>query len=65
MAVLGLWLPVGLTPSYLRSDLEARGHRFVDPNKEGVFGGGQIIVRAPGGYVAGSDPRKDGLAGGF
>jgi gamma-glutamyltranspeptidase/glutathione hydrolase len=49
----------------LRSDLEARGHRFVDPNKEGVFGGGQIIVRAPGGYVAGSDPRKDGLAGGF
>ncbi|HIN18774.1 MAG TPA: gamma-glutamyltransferase family protein [Gammaproteobacteria bacterium] len=58
-----VWLEPGL--SSLRSDLEARGHRFVDPNKEGVFGGGQIIVRAPGGYVAGSDPRKDGLAGGF
>lgn len=58
-----VWLEPGL--SALRENLEARGHRFIDPQKEGLFGGGQIIVRDIDGYVAGSDPRKDGLAAGF
>ena len=30
-----------------------------------AFGGSQAILRVPGGYIAGSDPRKDGQAVGF
>ena len=29
------------------------------------FGAGQFIVRTDDGYVAGSDPRRDGQAAGF
>jgi gamma-glutamyltranspeptidase len=29
-----------------------------------LFGGGQLITRMPGGYLAASDPRKDGQAAG-
>ena len=29
------------------------------------FGGAQIILRTPDGYIAGSDQRKDGMAVGF
>ncbi len=44
--------------------LEARGHH-VRREQPGEFGGGQVIERQPaGGYIAGSDPRKDGQAAG-
>jgi len=50
----------------LRSGLEALGHRFASiPDSYMDFGAGQFIVRAEGGYVAGSDPRRDGQAAGF
>jgi gamma-glutamyltranspeptidase/glutathione hydrolase len=50
----------------LVAGLEARGHEITAP-PDGVFGfgGAQVIQRAPGGYVGGSDPRKDGQAVGF
>jgi gamma-glutamyltranspeptidase/glutathione hydrolase len=46
--------------------LRARGHEIVDP-PDGVFafGGAQVVMRTGGGYVGGSDPRKDGQAVGF
>ena len=50
----------------LAEGLAARGHEVeVDPDVD-VFGGGQIIWRNPdGGYIAGSDNRKDGCAIGY
>ena len=30
-----------------------------------LFGGAQVIQKIQGGFVAGSDPRKDGCAAGF
>ncbi|MEM7696553.1 MAG: gamma-glutamyltransferase family protein [Pseudomonadota bacterium] len=44
--------------------LEALGHTVVReaPNVAFGFGGAQAIVRHNGGYAAGSDPRKDGMA---
>jgi gamma-glutamyltranspeptidase/glutathione hydrolase len=50
---------------FLASKLAARGHRFINEPSTGLFGGGQIILRTENGYVAGSDPRKDGHAAGF
>jgi gamma-glutamyltranspeptidase/glutathione hydrolase len=46
--------------------LRARGHEIVEP-PDGVFafGGAQVVMRTGGGYVGGSDPRKDGQAVGF
>jgi gamma-glutamyltranspeptidase/glutathione hydrolase len=35
------------------------------PDAAFAFGGAQLVCRIPGGYVAGSDPRKDGQAVGF
>ena len=51
----------------LKSQLVALGHRLssVESDGESSFGGAQIIHRIKGGYVAGSDPRKDGQAAGF
>lgn len=50
----------------LRSGLGALGHALTsvtDPYMD--FGAGQFIVRAEAGYVAASDPRRDGQAAGF
>ena len=46
--------------------LIARGHRLLLNQPEHLFGGAQLIARLPGGgYCAGSDHRKEGLAAGF
>ncbi|AHF93241.1 gamma-glutamyltransferase [Opitutaceae bacterium TAV5] len=65
-------LTVGFEPSFpphIRDGLIARGHRpetSVDPM---AFGSGQFIWRLSDdpdqGYVAASDPRRDGVAAGF
>lgn len=50
------------------SALETKGHRVVRDTGDAVafgFGGAQIVHRIDGGYVAGSDPRKDGQVVGF
>ncbi|MGX9355060.1 gamma-glutamyltransferase family protein [Roseobacteraceae bacterium S113] len=47
--------------------LAAMGHEIAVDEAEATFGfgGAQIIARLDDGYVAGSDPRKDGAAVGF
>jgi gamma-glutamyltranspeptidase/glutathione hydrolase len=51
------------------AELARRGHRLVpvDGFARMSFGGGQIIMRDPktGVLIAGSEPRKDGLAAGY
>ncbi|GAW36964.1 putative gamma-glutamyltransferase YwrD [Roseovarius sp. A-2] len=52
----------------LLNGLRKLGHRIVveAPDNAFGFGGAQLIARLPeGGYMAGSDPRKDGQAAGF
>ena len=44
--------------------LRALGHD-VAVSYERAFGGSQAIIKLPHGYVAGSDPRKDGEAAGY
>ena len=47
-------------------DLASRGHEVkVDDSAFGGFGGAQLIYKTEGGYIAGSDSRKDGQAVGF
>jgi gamma-glutamyltranspeptidase/glutathione hydrolase len=47
--------------------LRARGHDITveAPDASFGFGGAQLIAKVEGGYVAGSDPRKDGAAVGY
>ena len=64
----------GAIPQSVIDELQSMGHATQDPLIETahiirlgsgmglVFGGGQAILRAPRGYVAGSDSRRDGLA---
>lgn len=49
------------------ADLAGRGHEIVrePPDSAFGFGGAQLVRKIESGYVAGSDPRKDGCAGGF
>ena len=50
----------------LRAGLRALGHRMESiPDSYMDFGAGQCIVKIDGGYVAASDPRRDGQAAGF
>ena len=46
-------------------ELAARGHAVQVDTSYRAFGGAQIVVKTPDGYVAGSDHRKEGQAGGF
>ena len=54
-------------PDGLRRDLIARGHRIVPAEADEPLGGGQVIAIdwKRGVLVAGSEPRKDGLALGY
>jgi gamma-glutamyltranspeptidase/glutathione hydrolase len=62
---LSIDLEASASPA-LRAGLAALGHRFASvPDSYMDFGAGQFIVRSEGGYVAGSDPRRDGQAAGF
>jgi gamma-glutamyltranspeptidase/glutathione hydrolase len=47
--------------------LKARGHRLTReaPEENFGFGGAQLVCAVEGGFIAGSDPRKDGQAAGF
>ncbi len=48
------------------NDLVSRGHEVkVDDSAFGGFGGAQLVYKTEGGYIAGSDSRKDGQAVGF
>ncbi len=58
---------VGLEPQIpdsVRRQLKVMGHRIEDL-PPGSAGGSQAIIRLERGYVAGSDPRKDGEAVGY
>ena len=61
-------LEVDVDPKVV-SELERRGHKvqILGGYDRGTFGGGQIISRNPetGVLVAGSEPRKDGMAVGW
>jgi gamma-glutamyltranspeptidase / glutathione hydrolase len=46
-------------------ELTRRGHHILKNTTRGLYGGGQIIRKLKEGYVAASDPRKDGHAAGF
>jgi len=53
-------------PPELRAGLQAIGHTMASvPDSYMDFGAGQFIVRTDDGYIAASDPRRDGQAAGF
>ncbi|MEP6692125.1 MAG: gamma-glutamyltransferase family protein [Gemmatimonadaceae bacterium] len=58
-----VWLepPIGAD---VRAALAALGHAPSDAPQIHAFGGAQAIVRLQRGWMAGSDPRKDGMAAG-
>jgi len=51
-------------PDSVQAALRALGHR-VTVSRPSQFGGSQAIIKLSRGYVAGSDPRKDGHAAGY
>ena len=62
---LSVDLEADAAPS-LREGLRALGHTFASiPDSYMDFGAGQLIVRGEHGYIAGSDPRRDGQAAGY
>jgi gamma-glutamyltranspeptidase/glutathione hydrolase len=46
-------------------ELARRGHRIVENQPAGLFGGAQLILKTDDAYCAASDHRKDGCALGF
>ena len=63
---LAVALEAGSDPAVI-ANLEAMGHviQREPPEAAWGFGGAQLICRVAGGYVAGSDHRKDGCAMGY
>jgi len=57
--------PAAYSVEILVEDLRGRGHRIVTVDDYNQFGSGQMIWRLDGGYLAASDPRRDGQAAGF
>jgi gamma-glutamyltranspeptidase/glutathione hydrolase len=58
-----LWHEPGFEAELL-DGLARRGHALHEhPRRDVTFGGGQVVARDGDGYVAGSDPRRDGLVG--
>jgi gamma-glutamyltranspeptidase/glutathione hydrolase len=55
----------GNFPAATLSELQRRGHRIVTVDDYNQFGSGQMIWKLDGGYLAASDPRRDGQAVGF
>jgi gamma-glutamyltranspeptidase/glutathione hydrolase len=51
-------------PDSVMKQLKAMGHD-VSVARASQFGGSQAIIKLAKGYVAGSDPRKDGHAAGY
>jgi gamma-glutamyltranspeptidase/glutathione hydrolase len=52
-------------PPAVVEDLRKRGHRIVTVDDYNQFGSGQMIWKMDGGWLAASDPRRDGQAAGF
>lgn len=52
-------------PAGILEQLVEREHSVRMEPLEHVFGGAQLILKTPHGYVAGSDHRKEGQAAGF
>jgi gamma-glutamyltranspeptidase/glutathione hydrolase len=50
-------------PDDVRTALKALGHEIID-ERDIAFGGAQLVMKLPRGWVAGSDSRKDGHAAG-
>ncbi len=56
----------GALAAWVGDELKSRGHTLAPAEAvRGSFGGAQLIWRTDGGYIAGSDHRKDGFAVGF
>lgn len=66
IAGLDVAIEEGFHPAIVEG-LKQLGHNayFETPQNAFGFGGAQLVQRVEGGYVAGSDPRKDGHAAGF
>ena len=52
-------------PPAVVEELRKRGHRLVTVDDYNQFGSGQMIWKMDGGWLAASDPRRDGQAAGF
>jgi gamma-glutamyltranspeptidase/glutathione hydrolase len=52
-------------PAAIVEGLRSRGHRIVTVDDYNQFGSCQAIWKLEGGYLAASDPRRDGQAAGF
>jgi len=55
----------GKFPAATLEELQRRGHRIVKVEDYNQFGSAQMIWKTEGGYIAASDPRRDGQAVGF
>src|SRR6185503_16064797 len=52
-------------PPAIVDALRRRGHKIVTVDDYNQFGSGQMIWKMDGGYLAASDPRRDGQAAGY